>query len=330
MAGLLKRKRLAVITIAYWFLLTYIVTALIFWFLSLVRQSRQMSDYKLLQLKKDDPGYVARVAEIQNEEKRKVTQYTGEGATFMLLILLGAVFVYRAARRQIRLSAQQRNFMMAVTHELKTPIAVTKLNIETLLRRKLEEQQQQKLLSNTLRESDRLNVLCDNILLASQFDAGDYLPEKEIVDLSALVQESAAYFKTRFPQQHVAENIEPGIYMKGDRLMLQLAVNNLIENAIKYSGRQQPVEVVLCRNKKTILLKVKDQGKGISRKERKRIFEKFYRSGDENTRNTKGTGLGLYLTKRIISNHNGHIAVQDNIPSGCIFAISLHVTENSS
>ena len=330
MAGLLKRKRLAVITIAYWFLLTYIVTALIFWFLSLVRQSRQMSDYKLLQLKKDDPGYVVRVAEIQNEEKRKVAQYIGEGATFMLLILLGAVFVYRAARRQIQLSAQQRNFMMAVTHELKTPIAITKLNIETLLRRKLEEQQQQKLLSNTLRESDRLNVLCDNILLASQFDAGDYLPEKEIVDLSALVQESAAYFKTRFPQQSVAENIERGIYMKGDRLMLQLAVNNLIENAIKYSGRQKPVEVVLSRNKKTILLKVKDQGKGISRKERKRIFEKFYRSGDENIRNTKGTGLGLYLTKRIISNHNGHIAVQDNIPSGCIFAISLHITEKTS
>lgn len=329
MASLYKRKRLTVITITYWFLLTYIITALVFWFLSLVKQSTQMSEYKLLQLKKDTPDYNIRVAEIEKEEKRKIAQYVGEGATFMLLILVGAVFVYRATRRQIQLNAQQQNFMMAITHELKTPIAVTKLNIETLLKRKLEEAQQEKLLHNALQESNRLNDLCDNILLASRIDAGDYIPDKEVIDLGALVQESTAYFKTRFPHQPIEEAIEPGIHIKGDSLLLQLAINNLIENAIKYSGKQKPVIVSLHRNNKTARLLVKDQGKGIARKDKKKIFEKFYRAGDENTRNTKGTGLGLYLTKKVVTDHNGNIAVLDNIPSGCIFAISLNITENA-
>lgn len=330
MASLYKRKRLTVITIVYWFLLTYIITALVFWFLSLVKQSTQMSEYKLLQLKKDVPDYSIKVAEIEKEEKRKIAQYVGEGATFMLLILVGAVFVYRATRRQIQLNTQQQNFMMAITHELKTPIAITRLNIETLLKRKLEEPQQEKLLHNALQESNRLNDLCDNILLASQIDAGDYLPDKEVISLSTLVYESAAYFKTRFPYQRIEETIEAGIYVKGDSLLLQLAVNNLIENAIKYSEKQKPVTVVLQKSGAAVQLQIKDQGKGIARKEKKKIFDKFYRAGDENTRNTKGTGLGLYLTQKIITDHNGNITVQDNMPSGCIFVISLHTTEDAS
>lgn len=326
MASLYKRKKLTVITIVYWFLLTYIVTALIFWFLSLVRQSTQMSEYKLLQLKKDAPDYSTRVNAIEDEERRKIAQYIGEGSTFLLLILVGAVFVYQATRRQILLNTQQQNFMMAITHELKTPIAITKLNIETLLKRKLEEPQQEKLLNNALQESNRLNDLCDNILLASQIDAGDYLPDKEMINLGELVEESTAYFKTRFPHQLIEETIEENIYVKGDRLLLQLAVNNLIENAIKYSEKQKPVTILLQKSNTETQLLVKDLGKGIARQEKKKVFEKFYRAGDENTRNTKGTGLGLYLTKKIIKDHNGNITVQDNTPSGCIFAISLHTT----
>ena len=256
MASLYKRKKLTVITIVYWFLLTYIVTALIFWFLSLVRQSTQMSEYKLLQLKKDTPNYSTRVNEIEDEERRKIAQYIGEGSTFLLLILVGAVFVYQATRRQILLTTQQQNFMMAITHELKTPIAITKLNIETLLKRKLEEPQQEKLLNNALQESNRLNDLCDNILLASQIDAGDYLPDKETINLGELVEESTAYFKTRFPYQLIEENIEENVYIKGDRLLLQLAVNNLIENAIKYSEKQKPVTILLQKNNFLIASKI--------------------------------------------------------------------------
>lgn len=328
MRSLYKRKRLTVITIAYWFLLTYILTALVFWFISLLKQNEQMSSYKMMQLKMDQPDYINRVAEIETERKKKEFQYIGEGATFMLLILVGAVFVYRATRKQIRLNNQQQNFMMAITHELKTPIAVAKLNLETMLKRKLEGAQQEKLLDNTLKEANRLNDLCNNILLASQIDSGNYLLDNQEINFTELVYESVDYFKTRFPAfTIIEEQIEEGIYVKGDDLLLQLAVNNLIDNAIKYSGRQKVVTISLKKNDSNVLLEIKDEGEGISGAEKKRIFEKFYRGGNENTRQTKGTGLGLYLTKKIIKDHSGIIKVTDNIPSGCIFAITLHTAE---
>jgi len=327
MGSFFKRHRLILITVAYWFLLTYIITALIFWFLSLVKQSKQMSEYKLLQLKKDAPEYYVKVAEIIEEENRKIAQYIGEGSTFMLLILLGAVFVYRAARRQIQLNAQQQNFMMAVTHELKTPIAITKLNIETLLKRKLEESQQEKLLHNALNESNRLNDLCDNILLTSQIDAGAYKPNKEIIHLNALLNESVSNFKTRFPTQPIADVYGEDVFIKGDHLLIQLAVNNLIENAIKYSDKLQPIEVSLSKESASARIFIKDRGWGVKGKDKRKIFEKFYRAGDENIRKTKGTGIGLYLSKKIIEEHGGSIGLQDNTPSGCIFVISLPIIE---
>lgn len=327
MAGLYKRKRLTIITIVYWFLLTYIITALVFWFFSLMKQNSQMADYRLMQLKKDDFDYFLKVDAIRKQEKTKMAQYIGEGVTFMLLILVGAVFVYRATRRQIRLNHQQQNFMMAVTHELKTPIAIAKLNLETLQKRKLEEAQQEKLIGNTLQETNRLNDLCENILLASQIDAGNYLLNREELNFSELVGESVFDFKSRFPLQLLDEKIEEGIYVRGDGLLLQLAVNNLIDNAIKYSGKNKTVTITLHKKNNHAVLQVLDEGEGIANDEKKRVFDKFYRTGSESTRQTKGTGLGLYLTKKIVGDHKGTIKVSDNNPSGSNFAITLRISE---
>ena len=138
----LKKHRLALITTVYWFLLVYIVVALIFWYMELNKQNQQMYEYRMEQLQKDVPGHDKILAEIEAAKNKKTSQYIGEGSVFLLLILVGAVFVYRATRRQFILSRQQQNFMMAITHELKTPIAVARLNIETLQKRRLEEAQQ--------------------------------------------------------------------------------------------------------------------------------------------------------------------------------------------
>ena len=141
------KKKFLLITIVYWFLLLYMIAALIWWFVALNHQNNDMADLRLAELNKDDPAYLNKVEKINDAQQRKITQYIGEGTTFLALILIGAVFVYRAARKQIKLSAQQQNFMMAVTHELKTPIAITQLNLETLQKRKLEEDKQQKLIA---------------------------------------------------------------------------------------------------------------------------------------------------------------------------------------
>src|ERR1043166_2606449 len=127
MISVYKRKRLEFITIVYWFLLVYIIAALVWWFIALEKQNTVMYDFRMQQLDKDSDTYAEQYHSIQQEKKRKTSQYIGEGSTFLVLTLVGALFVYRATRKQILLSRQQHNFMMAVTHELKTPIAVMNL-----------------------------------------------------------------------------------------------------------------------------------------------------------------------------------------------------------
>jgi signal transduction histidine kinase len=223
-------------------------------------------------------------------------------------------------RKQIRLAAQQQNFMMAITHELKTPIAVTKLNLETLQKRKLDEAKQQKLITNTLQEAGRLDNLCNNILLASRLEGDDALSmTAHEVNLSEVaincVQEARIHYGARV----IESDIEDGIYVYADELMMQLLINNLIDNAIKYSPKDQPVSLQLVQKQGKAHLVVYDYGKGIPDADKKRIFEKFYRSGDENTRTTKGTGLGLYLCRKIVQHFGANITVTNNSPQGAIF-----------
>ena len=162
---MLRIKKLSTITAVFWFLLLYIVAALVWWFISLHQQNERMSGMLISELKRDDVGYVSTVEKIEDSRKRKNAQYLSEGLTFLIVTLIGAGFVFRAARRRLRLSQQQQNFMMTVTHELKTPLSVAQLNLETLLKRNLTEEQQRKLVSATMQEVSRLNTLSNNILL---------------------------------------------------------------------------------------------------------------------------------------------------------------------
>jgi two-component system sensor histidine kinase CiaH len=321
----IRKQKLAFITLVYWFLLIYIIAALVWWFISLEKQNNLMYSYRITELNKDDPAYTQKIFQLDEDRRRKTAQYIGEGVTFLLVILVGAVFVYRATRRQIKLSHQQQNFMMAVTHELKTPIAVIRLNLETLQKRKLEEQQQEKLIGLALDETNRLNLLTNNILVASQLESGHYTINKQSVDLSNLVHDATTDFIKRFRQHTIQANVEDGITAEGELMLLQMLINNLLENALKYSAKDAPVELLLQRKNGIAVLKVIDRGPGIAAAEKKKIFEKFYRSGDESVRTTKGTGLGLYLCKRIVKDHRGTIAVEDNKPAGSIFTVTIPV-----
>jgi two-component system, OmpR family, sensor histidine kinase CiaH len=316
-----KRKRLALITLVYWFLLLYIISALIFWYISLYKQNDAINGLRKAAIEKNDPLYQQKIVKIEGDRKRKEAQYIGEGSTFLVLILIGAVFVYRATRRQIRLAQQQENFMMAVTHELKTPIAVTQLNLETLLRRQLDEETREKLIRNTLQEAVRLNQLSNNILLASQLEGGNYTSLDQEVNLSEIVMEVIREYSARYPLRHITSLVEPEVFIHGESLLLKMLLNNLVENALKYSPKEKQVRIELQQSAKETELKVIDEGIGIPPEEKKQVFNKFYRVGNENTRKAHGTGLGLYLSKRIAKAHKGSIAVKDNQPQGSIFTI---------
>jgi len=320
---LFKKKRLAVATTVYWVLLAYIITLLCYWFIALQTQSRQMSDDKLAQLRSGDPGYARQRAAILAEEKKKTAQYVGEGSTFLFLILLGALFVYREVRRQIRLQIQQQNFMMAVTHELKTPIAVMKLNLETLRKHRLDAEKQQRIIQTALQETNRLDALANNILIASQLEGGGYARTKEVMDFSDLSERSVRDYRNRFPDKEWVANIQPDCTVTGDPFLLQLLVGNLLENALKYSPKEGAITLTLATEGRHVLLAVKDKGPGVPEEEKKKIFGKFYRSGQETTRQTKGTGLGLYLCRKIADDHKAMIKVGDNSPTGSIFTVTF-------
>jgi two-component system, OmpR family, sensor histidine kinase CiaH len=316
-------RRLALITVVYWILLLYIIAALVWWFIALNQQNESRTELLLNELVQSDPLYNKKVASIEDAYRRKRAQYIGEGVTFLALTVLGAAFVYRATRRHLRFTRQQQNFMMTVTHELKTPIAIARLNLETLQRRQLPQEQQHKLIANTLHEADRLNALISNILMASQLDAGGYTASKTTIDLSDLVERTIVDFSQRFTERDFEADIQDDIHVYGEELLLQMLVNNLLENALKYSPKNAPVTVRLVKTEQQIKLSVHDNGCGIENAEHEKIFEKFYRVGNESTRTAKGTGLGLYLCKMIANNHNASIDVQSAAGKGATFTVSF-------
>jgi len=320
------RKKLALLIVVYWFMLLYIMAALIWWFIALNRQNEEMMALRLSTLTPGTAQYNEQLKFAEDFRERKIAQYTGEGLIFLLLILVGALFVYRAARKQLQLGQQQQNFMMAVTHELKTPIAAARLNIETLQKRHLDAHKQQMLLQRTLAETERLNDLTNNILLASRFETQSPQGQHSRFDFAGLVADVVKQYQQRYPATPV-KLLLPKIELpvEADDVLLRLLVSNLLDNAYKYAGKQQLLEVSLEETAGKACLQIKDNGPGIPASEKRKVFEKFYRMGDELTRSARGTGLGLYLCKRIAESAGGSIVMKDNLPQGAIAEVVLPV-----
>lgn len=323
------KARLKRTSVKVWLLLLYVIAALVWWFISLERQNKEMYGYQLnhlhtTMLKEKNPTlYNAEIENIENLYRRNTIKYGSEGVVFLGLIILGAALVFRSMRQQIMVQEQQQNFMMAVTHELKTPIAISKLNLETILKHQLDEQKIKKLILASLDETKRLDFLTNNILLSSQIENKGYIVNKEELDFSALLTDRINEFKKRFPDRTIINEVMEGIEISGDALLLQILINNLLENAIKYSEKKDPITVTLNRRDNKIRLLVADEGYGVPTEESEKIFSKFYRIGNEATRKKQGTGLGLYLCRKIAEDHNADILMTNNNPKGSIFAVKF-------
>lgn len=326
-----SRKKIRWATFIYWLMLIYIIAALAWWLISLERQSSELANFKFKQLSTTidsvtSPGpYLSEYQNIATFRKRQAFKHIGEGIFFLALIILAAIFVYRTVRRQFKQQQQQQNFMMAITHELKTPIAVARLNLETLQKYTLDPEKQKRLIHTTLEETSRLNFLTNNILIASQLEGGGYKVTKDELDLTDLLRDCVQDFRNRFTDRVFIEETEADVDIKGDPLLLQILINNLLENAIKYSPRESPITAVLKKTDAIVQLEVKDEGPGIPDEEKKKIFARFYRIGSEATRNTKGTGLGLYLCSKIADDHDADISVTNNIPRGSNFVVRFFI-----
>jgi len=319
----IKVNNLKLVSLIYWVFLTYMIAAFIWWYVSLEKQNNEIAAIKFQSIQINDPSLKAKTHAIQDFQLRKTKQFIGEGLTILVLFLLGAIYVYRSLKKQLRYADQQQNFMMAVTHELKTPIAISHLNIETLLKRDLDTSQQLKLLEATLKETKRLDSLSTNILLTAQLDMGQYEANKQLVNVSELLRQNIKSFQERYPSRICNTMVEDAMEIQGEPLLIQLLINNLIDNANKYAPVTEPIYIHLQSHQNMIQLIVKDQGPGIAAMDRNKVFEKFYRVGAETTRTTKGSGLGLYLCKRIAEFHNATIQLTTNTPTGSIFTVTF-------
>lgn len=322
MKNLFDRIPLKMIIYVYWLLLVYLIAALGWWYFELDQQNDQMLSYQQEQIQKGFGGEIS-MEEAQDAHDRNAKQFIGEGMTFLIFTVLGAIFVYGAVSRQIRYHLQQKNFMLAVTHELKTPIAVTKLTLETLKRHQLSEEKQQKLLGDAINETERLDMLCNNILLSSQMESGGYQSNKQEFNCSLMVLAAVGSFAKRYPIRKFELNVPADIICYGEEFLVRLVLNNLIENAIKYTVADSSITVAVVEEKEEIVIAVADSGQGIPDKDKSKVFEKFYRLEDERVRKTKGTGLGLYLSNKIVEDHKGSLTLIDNQPQGCVFKIAL-------
>ena len=258
------------------------------------------------------------------ELQSKWVMVVGEGVVFLSLLIIGAFRLKKAIRDELALNKQQKNFLLSVTHELKSPLSSIKLSLQTILKRDLNKEQERSLIHNSLQDIERLDDLVGNMLMATRIENKSYSFPKEKLNFSNTVAEAIKQININLQgKREISASIENNIMINGDQFALLAMVNNLIENALKYSPDDSKVFVCLEKNNNQLTLLVEDNGIGILENEKGKIFQKFYRSGNENTRNTKGTGLGLFIVKQVIDNHNGTIHIKNNRPKGSIFEITF-------
>jgi signal transduction histidine kinase len=249
----------------------------------------------------------------------------------MLLLFWGMVYIYRSFKKELFLKKLQNNFLLSVTHELKTPLTAMKLYMETLLKRTMNPEQITLIAENSLNETQRLQEQVEKLLLSAQLDSRKYELEKQHLNLSELINELVInYNKPRQEKDKIKAFIEDQIIIYADASAIEMILNNLLSNAAKYGGENPSIEISLKVIQSQIILRVSDQGIGISDLDKKMLFNKFYRVGDEQTRKTKGTGLGLFIAKHLVNMHKGKLSVCDNQPKGTIFEIKLESDANQN
>lgn len=312
--------------LVFYLLVFYIMIQLGWWAYLLIQLNTEVYTNKIELVKLREPESSAEKV-MENALIKKLHErwgmVAGEGLVFLVLLILGITYTQRSFSKEFQLARQQKNFLLSVTHEFKSPLAAIKLNLQTIQKRELDRQRQENIIQRAIQETDRINNLVENALLAARIEAHNLEFQMEKFNLSECVNTTVQSRTGEFKAHSITTEIEDNIFIKGDDLAISSVVLNLLENAEKYSPVDSGIKVVLKKIKHQAMLCIADNGIGIRDKEKVKVFEKFYRSGNEETRRTKGTGLGLYLVKYIADQHHAHIEIRDNKPVGTLFEVKF-------
>ena len=244
---------------------------------------------------------------------RKKYMVLGEGAVFLILLLIGMYFIYRSVKKEINFAQLQKNFLLAITHELKTPIASNRLFLQTLQRGKFDTQKQSELIEKALKENTRMGYLAHNLLLATNIENHTLSPYLEQINVSQLIGNITATFEKSWNGKRAfVLNIAQDVEIKTDEQLLTSVIQNLVENAIKYSPEGSEIQIDFTTQPTESCFSISNSGKGIPKDDLPFIFDRFFRVGNEETRETKGTGLGLYIVDNLCQELNATIKVNSN------------------
>jgi len=307
----------------FYALVVYIVMQFLWWEVLLARQSQQLAEEqkKIVALNISDKNLLEQNFNlIEKKKNHQLWMHLGEGTVFLIFLSLGVLKIYNTRKKENELSRLQNNFLLSVTHELKSPLASVKLQLQTMQKHKLDEATQANLLQKALSDNERLLRMIDNILLASRAENENSILNLKKINLSDTINNLVAQAFNE-NKNRIKISAAENSFMEADEQFISIIFSNLIENALKYSSADSSVEInIKQENGKTTVL-VSDKGAGIPDTEKQKVFDKFYRIGNEETRSAKGTGLGLYIVKNLCALHNIQISISDNKPRGTVFTL---------
>jgi two-component system sensor histidine kinase SenX3 len=248
------------------------------------------------------------------------------GSLLFLLLIAGLVLIVLLLLREVRLNERQSNFVSAVTHELKTPVASLKLYLETLEYREVPPERRADFYKTMRQDIERLNATINNVLNAAMYTDRPVADPRPL-DLARVARRAAELTLTRhqLPKPSIRFEGPDSLRVMGDAQALETAVLNLLDNAVKYSKDRVEIEIEVWGDADgQAHVRVRDHGIGMSRTHLPFIFTRFYRIGAEVRRSRTGTGLGLFIVRAIVKGHRGAIAVDSPGPDrGSTFTITL-------
>lgn len=250
------------------------------------------------------------------------------GVVAFSMILAGLSFWLVLSLKEIALNNRQANFVDSVTHELKSPIAALQLYLETLSLRNLTEEKRHEFHGIMAGELHRLDRLINQLLEVGRLDAIGDNEDPQDIELQPLLEQFAdsASMQWKYRREEIFTMDLQSVVIRARKIVIDLILSNLVENAVKYAGDPPEVQVLLKKQgRNRVLLRITNNGAGVPREDRKKIFQIFYRGGSELERRRKGTGLGLYIVNTLVRKLGGRVSVQDRPDgkSGCTFEVEF-------
>lgn len=255
--------------------------------------------------------------------EKKTMMLVGEGTVFVIILFGGVFMIKRAYRKEHELNKLQENFLLSISHELKTPIASVQLYLQTLQKRELNDQKREQIYASGLTEIKRLESLVNNLLITRSIENRNYFLSKTKLELDTHVKDFIHSVQSSLLKNHTVHLETEPVSLVADKEALTSIISNLVQNAVKYSPANTEINIRVNKTASQAVLEISDQGIGISDQNKEKVFQRFFRDENEMTRKSKGTGLGLFICKFLVQLHNGKILLKDNSPTGLTIQIIL-------